>query len=488
MARNIDESDQVSPDLEPERPLTRRERRALEQAGIPHQSRGEDDAPATGDPDSSAQAEQEEVAAVRSGDVVPSTTRRRRRSVPVLVLGIVLALVAAGGYLWWQRQNSAPAPAAPPLAADQTLFLSLTTDDGRSAGGLLYLAHRQDAFGVLVPADVTLDAPRAGTTSIREAQLAGPDVPGQAVSDATAVPVDGHWVLPFDGLAALVDAVGGITVDVDVPLQVDGVALSPGEQELTGGQAATYAGWSLTGEPRVGQLVRSGQVVHAVIGALPDHPDQITDVLARASGQTTLEPADLAAFLARVHTAQADGAFGGSLVPTIAAPTADNPDALALDVPTFTSWVQTATPGLQVHRPGEAGRVRVMNAAAVEHVQDPARGLLLRDGFTYTFGGAADPIQPTSIVMFSPARDTRDQALAAATALGLDATAVQSSDDVPLGQDVVILLGEDFAVSQGMAVPLAPGEGAPADQTPEGQATEGQATEAEPAPAEPADG
>lgn len=474
MARNIDESDQVSPDLEPQRSLTHQERTALEKDRIPHQSRGEDDAPAAGDPDSSAtETETQEKAAVRSGDVVPATTRRRRRWVPALVLGVVLALVAAGGFVWWQRQNNAPAPSPAPVAEDQTLFLSLTTDDGRSAGGLLYLTHRQDAFGVLVPADVTLDAPRAGTTSIREAQLAGPDVPGQAVSDATAIPVDGHWVLSFHGLAALVDAAGGVTVDVDVPVQVDGVSLNPGEQKLTGPQAATYAGWSLTGEPQVSRLVRSGQVVHAVIAALPTDTGTITDLLAQASGETTLEPAELAAILSRVRTAQADGTFGGSIAPTTAAPTADNPNALGLDVPAFTNWVRTTAPGLQVHRPGEAGRVRVMNAAAVENLQDPARGLLLGDAFTYSFGGAAEPLQPASLVMFSPVRDTRDQALAAAAALGLDATAVQASHDIPLDQDVVILLGEDFAARQGVAVPSAPGEGPPVEGATAEQATPG---------------
>ena len=462
----------------------------MERTGVPHQSRGEDDTPVTDDPELTSPAAQDEEPTVRSGDVVPATPlRRRKRWVPALISLIVLALVAAGGYVWWQRQNTEPAPAAAPAVEDQTLYVSLTTGDGRSAGGLLLIAHQQEAYGVLVPADLTLDAPKAGTTTIREAQTVGPDVPGQAVSDATAVPVDGHWVFSFDGLAALVDAVGGVTVDVDVPVKAGDVTLTPGEQKLTGPQAATYAGWSAGGEARVGQLVRSGQVLHAVIAALPADSGQITDILAKASGETTLEAAELADVLARVHTAQADGAFGGSLLPTTAAPSAADPNAVVIDNAAFTRWLDAAAPGLQVHQPGAAGRARVMNATAVENLQDPARGLLLRDGFSYTFGGPAAPIQPTSIVMFSPARDSRSKALAAAKALGLEESAVQSSDDIPLDQDLVILLGEDFALGQGLAVPAeAPAEGAPAEGAPADGAQDAAPGEQAPAGDQPAAG
>lgn len=492
MARSIDDSDQQLTDLDPTRPLSRREARRQAKEGIPQQSRGADDTPAAVDPadDSAAAAsstEQDEPA--RDGDVVPATVPRRRRGWLPWVAGLlVLALAAGGGLFWWTQNRPAPTPApAAPAVADQTAFISLTTADGKSAGGLLLVGHQREAHGLLVPADLMLDTPGAGTTTIREAQSLGTDVPGQALSDALAVPVDGHWALPLDSIVTLTDAEGGITVTVDVPVEANGVILQPGEQRLTGVAAATYAGWSLTGEPSSGQLARSGQILTALIQGLPDDEAAIQELLGSTGGTTTFETGDLAAFLLRIKHAQDDGDFGGSLLPVTAAPNEANPNAVSLDVDAASAWLETTAPGLQVRTPAVSGHVQVKNASGIDKVQDPARADLLSAGFGYTYAGLAEPIQPTTVVMYSQSRGTQGEAEAVAEALGLSPEAVQLSDDIPLGQDVVILLGEDYAVAAGLAEPIpaageasadAPADGAaPADEAPT------DASAAEPAPA-----
>ncbi len=97
------------------------------------------------------------------------------------------------------------------------------------------------------PAATVVDIPRDTVVegSKLNAYLAtgGPDLLRDRLATFTGVPID-FWILTsFSGLAQLVDAAGGVTVDVDVPMHdpFSGSNLEPGTQRLDGGQALAFA-------------------------------------------------------------------------------------------------------------------------------------------------------------------------------------------------------------------------------------------------------
>jgi polyisoprenyl-teichoic acid--peptidoglycan teichoic acid transferase len=95
-----------------------------------------------------------------------------------------------------------------------------------------------------VPRDSRVDVPGHGLMKITEAMSAGgPQLTAQAVSEWMGVPITYTIVTDFDGLSAMVDEFGGITVDVpermdDSFTQVD---LDPGPVPMDGDLALRFA-------------------------------------------------------------------------------------------------------------------------------------------------------------------------------------------------------------------------------------------------------
>lgn len=74
----------------------------------------------------------------------------------------------------------------------------------------------------------------------------GPELLAQVIEDKMGIPID-HWVrFDFAGFVKLVDALGGVDVDIDCPyydyFQIENVILNvkPGVQRLTGDEALVY--------------------------------------------------------------------------------------------------------------------------------------------------------------------------------------------------------------------------------------------------------
>ncbi len=69
---------------------------------------------------------------------------------------------------------------------------------------------------------------------------AGPQGAVRAVEGLSGVRVDHYVELDFAGLAAVTDAVGGITVDVPAPYRSRGHDFAPGPQRLDGERTVAY--------------------------------------------------------------------------------------------------------------------------------------------------------------------------------------------------------------------------------------------------------
>ena len=118
-----------------------------------------------------------------------------------------------------------------------------------SAGG----ASRSDTIvltkaggGMLaVPRDTLVDIPGVGEDKINAAfATGGPELTVETVENLTGVAVDDYVVVNFGGVKDIVDAMGGITLEVDEPIEVgiEGrrVEIPAGTRELDGFEALAY--------------------------------------------------------------------------------------------------------------------------------------------------------------------------------------------------------------------------------------------------------
>ena len=96
-----------------------------------------------------------------------------------------------------------------------------------------------------VPRDTLVDIPGVGKDKINAAYASGgPELTVETLENLTGLRLNHYVVVNFGGVEEIVDAMGGITLEVDNPINVgiDGrrVSIPAGTQELDGLQALAY--------------------------------------------------------------------------------------------------------------------------------------------------------------------------------------------------------------------------------------------------------
>jgi LCP family protein required for cell wall assembly len=195
--------------------------------------------------------------------------RRRRRPGRVILTVLVVLLVGLGA-LWIYVDSSLTRVDALPDYADRpadtpgTTWLLVGSDarddlteeqkaslaTGDAAGrrtDTIMLLHVPDGSGkstlVSIPRDSYVDIPGNGRDKINAAfAFGGPQLLAQTVEGATGLRMDRYIEVGFGGFADIVDAVGGVDMCIDEPLQdpLAGLDLQAGCQELDGAQALGF--------------------------------------------------------------------------------------------------------------------------------------------------------------------------------------------------------------------------------------------------------
>ena len=222
----------------------------------------------------------------RAATPAPATTpppRRRRgwgRRV-ALALGVLLLLfvawaiasyVALGNAVSGANERLGPVALdgqSGLLLADPTTTLLLGTDAGPGAGR--ENAQRSDSIMLVrtdpgrgrtsflsIPRDLRVDVPGRGSAKINAAfQLGGPDLAVRTVRGFTGLTVNHVVVVDFRDFEQLIDALGGVTIDVPEPIVSNrfdcpystrercerwgGWRFAPGEQTMGGRRALVYS-------------------------------------------------------------------------------------------------------------------------------------------------------------------------------------------------------------------------------------------------------
>jgi LCP family protein required for cell wall assembly len=189
-------------------------------------------------------------------------TRRARRYRRIAIAAVVSALALTGtvigvGHLLVNQLaggvhrirgitalDAANKPTLP--AATRDSMTVLLTGSGRpGATGLIELLHLNagSASGAVIsiPANAYVKVPDHGRTEIGNViGIGGPSLLIETIERLTHVPIDHYSVLNFAGLPRLVQAMGGVDVDVPYTTTSFGVTFRAGIDELNGADVLPY--------------------------------------------------------------------------------------------------------------------------------------------------------------------------------------------------------------------------------------------------------
>ncbi len=148
---------------------------------------------------------------------------------------------------------------------------------------LAHLVPGESIQMLSIPRDLKANIPNHGTNRINAAYvLGGPDLLVQAIQSETGIPIHHYVEIDFAGVGAVVDSLGGVTLDFTYPGRdaKSGFSIDAGRHTLNGEQAVAYArsrhyevlkngSWTST---RGGDISRTGRQQEILIAMF----DQVT--------------------------------------------------------------------------------------------------------------------------------------------------------------------------------------------------------------------
>jgi anionic cell wall polymer biosynthesis LytR-Cps2A-Psr (LCP) family protein len=383
-----------------------------------------------------------------------------------VVSGAVLALLAlfVGGYLVNRARGNEASPGPSPSASatgpvQPTMLLQIRNPEGvavdnalLSVGGSVHLANM-----ITIPPDTIVDPPTGAPLPFGQvARLPGASTSANALSDAIGVNVDSTFSMDSLAFSGLVDAVGGVMIDVDVDVlvkQADGtvVVLVPAgkSQLLQGPQATAYATYLAPGEPEAARMARFVTVLRLTLAKLPPEVEKIESIVTGlgASAQSTASASDVARFFQRMRTDINADNVAYNTIPVKQVETGGGPTVYRIDQEATAALVAKFLPDAQ-RTPGPNSKVRVLvqNGVGTPGLNAAARQLLVGAGFSYVNGGNAPKFGQvkTEIVVPDGSAGSLQWGADIATALKVPSTAVSVAAQPQSIADVIVVLGADF--------------------------------------------
>ncbi len=397
----------------------------------------------------------------RAGARNAARAERQRRDQRRRLIAAGCAAALLFGLLGWflaHRGDGAEGQAAATTGRTQSTVLLQIGD--RTVTGLALLATdpaNGDGAVVLLPTRLMVDVAGFGPMTLGAAAALDPAAAGaNALADSLGVTVDGTWVLGQRGFAALVDAAGGVTVDVDTDINGPGankdtqvILIPAGTQTLDGASAVVYASFLGEGEPEQSRLARLDAVLSAVLAGLPTDADAATLQLGSlGSGSTSTLPESLPTFLTNLRSAEANTSVVHRTLPVKTIDAGGPVPALGIDTVAASALVKDLlASSAAAQRPGGDVRVLVQNGVGTPGLGSSARDLLVAEGFTYVAGGNASSFgNATSLVLITDGTAAkRAEGLAIANALGLSEKSLRVTSQGQSIADVVVVLGKDYS-------------------------------------------
>lgn len=217
----------------------------------------------------------------------PHKPLRERKGCGCLFYLILFCIVIGVAFaaLWMVRVHNAPTPidqipeserAAVAMERERSnVYLLLAGTDQRAdeasrSDTIIYAALRpvdRKIEMVSIPRDSLVEIPGYGEDKINAAMAyGGTELLQQTVENLVNNRVDHTVLINFESFADIIDAMGGIRINVeeDMYLPEEGIDLKAGEQKLNGHDALAFVRWRGDGTGDIGRMERQSQFMQAL--------------------------------------------------------------------------------------------------------------------------------------------------------------------------------------------------------------------------------
>ena len=170
---------------------------------------------------------------------------------------------------------------------------------------VLAVAHLDPESGscrlLNIPRDSRVDLPGYGMTKINHALAVG-GIPYQqlVVENFLGIDIDNYALIDFNGIISLVDAFGGVEIEITESFWILGTQFDPGVRTLDGLEALRYSRFRGGADGDFGRIRRQQQVLRALIetAAVSDPATLVRNVLPAIEDhiRTNFDPVDLVNF------------------------------------------------------------------------------------------------------------------------------------------------------------------------------------------------
>ena len=384
--------------------------------------------------------------------------RRFRMQLIAIVASVVVVVAGIGAYFLFSGGTlgaSAPAKSAILLQISNSTGNAvadalLVTDSSATSGTGTAKTVTGKGSAVLIPSQLEVNTTGFGLQPFGgDMAQSVPAADKETVADTFGVTVDGVWRMDEVTFAGLIDEIGGIklTANAAVPavtVTPTAAAIPAGAGKLTGGQAIAYGTYAAKGEAPGAQSDRFGQVVAALLAALPNDAVAVTSYLNHLGivDDPALPESKLSPILAALATEQQAGAFTAKVLPV------RTDGSNELDFQAAAPIVSSLLGGaLTAGAPGKVSRVLVEDATGSANtrsqaVRGAAQAKLANSGYTF-LDGSTVAVRTTSVVEVGSDAQ-KDAAVQIAETLGLQAINVKVVSGMSTFSDVTVILGTDW--------------------------------------------
>jgi LytR cell envelope-related transcriptional attenuator/cell envelope-related transcriptional attenuator-like protein len=343
---------------------------------------------------------------------------RRPRRGPILAI-VGLLVVAAVFVAVVATRGEDPTPSVTPTGSSTIAAtpsdLVLISVKGADAAfvGVAGSGGGRDPAAIVVDPGTTIVVPGQGETVLEDLADQAGDSVRIGVANAIGAWIPHYLVTDLDGLTAIVDRAGGLTVNVPEAQTVNGRVIGPGDTRLNGDTVAAYLR-----APGDDAGTRWATVFEAILEQVP--AIQQSDLL---------ETDDVDASTAALTAAR------GALVEPLPTETV-LASVLVLHQPDADTLVQ------ERFGTTEPDRAFVQNGSGAPGVGEDVARLIVPEGFRIVLSGNAEDFHHEQTQVIASTNDDVDLAEEIADALGVGLVEVAQ---VPSGlADVTIVVGKDF--------------------------------------------
>lgn len=378
--------------------------------------------------------------------------RQRQRRLAAMAAAVVLLAAAAVTVFLVQRGPDAEQEVAPQSRTQRTLLVQVQRPGGDAISSALMAHDAPSSTGsvVLLPPQVIVDVPGAGSQPFGRALTSGdPNGSRNALADLLGITVDGTWVLQQQAFQQLVDELGGISAEVDVPVVRDNAVVVPqGTQQLDGERALALMTFLGEGEPEQSRLARLQEVLDGLLEALPDDDAALTELLTSlGDGSASSAPvAELADLLVGLKGDSAAEQLQYDTLPVIPIDAGGGAPSFRLDTDAAQALVDRALAQSVPEGARQTGnRVLVLNGVGTPGLGEAVRAKLVDADFVFVASRNAERFgyDKTQVLVPEATPEAQQLGVRIAEALGVEPDVRQS--DLGTIADAVVIVGADFA-------------------------------------------